>query len=81
MIHIITADLNYVLSEISKFLPFLIPYVIIEYGLMIVALVILFKNEAAYLPKWAWALIIILFGFIGPIVFLIVGRKKDREND
>jgi len=55
--------------------------VIIEYGLMIFALVILFRNEAAYLPKWAWALIIIFFGFIGPIVFLIVGRKKDKEND
>jgi hypothetical protein len=54
---------------------------IIEYGLMIFALVILFRNEAAYLPKWGWALIIIFFGFIGPIVFLIVGRKKDKEYD
>jgi hypothetical protein len=81
VIKIIAAEINYILSEISKFLPFLIPYVIIEYGLMIFALVILFRNEAAYLPKWGWALIIIFFGFIGPIVFLIVGRKKDKEND
>jgi len=81
VIKIIAADLNHILSEISRFLPFLIPYMIIEYGLMVFALVILFRNEAAYLPKWGWALIIIFFGFIGPIVFLIVGRKKDKEYD
>ncbi len=80
MIKIPTADINLLVTEILRFLPFLIPLMIIEYGLMIFALVLLFKNEAAYLPKWAWALIIIFFGIIGPVVFLIVGRKKDKEE-
>ncbi|RXG64589.1 hypothetical protein ES695_11865 [Candidatus Atribacteria bacterium 1244-E10-H5-B2] len=48
---------------------------------MIFALVQLFKNEAAYLPKWGWALIIIFINIIGPVVFLIVGKKKEIEND
>jgi len=48
---------------------------------MVFALVLLFKNEAAYLPKWAWVLIIIFFSIIGSVVFLIVGRKKDKEYD
>jgi len=48
---------------------------------MIYALVQLFRNEAAYLPKWGWALIIIFINIIGPVVFLLVGRKKYKEND
>lgn len=48
---------------------------------MIFALVQLFRNEVAYLPKWGWILIIVLVNIIGPIVFLIVGKKKEIEND
>jgi len=33
------------------------------------------------LPKWGWALIIILINIVGPVIFLIVGKKKDKEND
>jgi len=28
------------------------------------------------LPKWAWLIIIIFFGFLGAIVWLFVGRPK-----
>jgi len=81
VIKIPVTEINLVVAEILKFLPFLIPLMIIEYGLMVFALVLLFKNEAAYLPKWAWVLIIIFFSIIGSVVFLIVGRKKDKEYD
>jgi len=74
-------NINFILTEIIKFLPLFIPLLVIEYGLMIFALVQLFRTETAYLPKWGWALIIILAGIVGPIVFLIVGKKKDKEND
>jgi len=46
---------------------------------MICALIQLFRNESAYLPKWGWTLIIVFFGIIGPVVFLILGKKKDKE--
>lgn|GEM_PF-508082 len=81
MIHITVIDINFIITEILRLLPFFIPIIIIQYGLMIFALVQLFRNEAAYLPKWGWALIIIFFGIIGPVVFLIVGKKKEIEND
>ena len=74
-------DINLIMTEISKFLPLFIPIIIILYGLMIFALVQLFRNEAAYLPKWGWALIIIFINIIGPVVFLLVGKKKEIEND
>lgn len=30
-------------------------------------------------PRWVWLLIILLFGVIGPIAFLIAGRKPALE--
>jgi len=81
VIHITVIDINFIITEILRLLPFFIPLMIVEYGLMIYALVQLFRNEAAYLPKWGWALIIIFINIIGPVVFLLVGRKKYKEND
>ncbi|MDP3011502.1 MAG: PLDc N-terminal domain-containing protein [Candidatus Hydromicrobium sp.] len=81
MIHITTIDINFIITEILRLLPFFIPLIIIEYGLMIYAIVQLARNEVAYLPKWGWALIIIFINIIGPVVFLIVGKKKEIEND
>jgi len=73
------ADIDLALTGILQFLPLLIPIIIIQYGLMIFALVQLFKNEAAYLPKWGWALIIIFINIIGPVAFLIAGKKKTKK--
>lgn len=70
------AELESIMREVLKFLPYLIPLIVIEYGLLIFALVQLFRSEVKYMPKWGWALIIIFINIIGPVVFLIVGRKK-----
>ena len=63
------------LSEIQKYIPFLIPVVVIELALMIAALVDLVRREQTRGPKWAWALVIVLANFIGPIVYFVIGRK------
>jgi len=81
VIDIITTEIEAIITEILKLLPFFIPVIIIEYGLMIYALVQVTRNEVVYLPKWAWILIIVLINIIGPIIFLIAGRKKETEND
>jgi hypothetical protein len=70
------AEIEFIMQEILRLLPYFIPLIIIEYGLLIFALVQLVRNEVNYMPKWGWALIIILINIIGPVVFLIVGRKK-----
>ena len=70
------AELEFIMQEILRLLPYFIPLIIIEYGLLIFALVQLVRSEVKYMPKWGWALIIIFINLIGPIVFLIVGRKK-----
>ncbi|MHB8276810.1 MAG: PLDc N-terminal domain-containing protein [Candidatus Humimicrobiaceae bacterium] len=74
-------NIDFILKEIMRFLPLFIPIIIIEYGLMIFALIQVIKNEVVYLPKWGWILIIVLINIIGPIVFLTVGKKKVKEND
>jgi hypothetical protein len=74
-------NVTFIFSEIFKILPFLIPVLLIQYSLMVFALVLAIKNEVNYLPKWGWILIIVLINLIGSIVFLIIGRKKEKELD
>jgi len=64
-------------EKLSEILPFIIPIVLLQLTLMIVALVDLIRREKTrYLPKWAWAIIIILGELIGPIIYFIFGREE-----
>ncbi|MBM3150631.1 MAG: PLDc_N domain-containing protein [Chloroflexi bacterium] len=64
-------------SELTQYIPFLIPVVIIQLGLVIAALLDLIRRERTRGPKWAWALVIVLVNFIGPILYFVVGRKDE----
>lgn len=64
-------DLN-----VNQIIMMLLPLIIIELALVIFALYRLVKDNVKYMPKWAWALIIIVFNWIGSIVFLVAGREK-----
>jgi hypothetical protein len=64
------------LSLLKQWLPYLIPVVILEFGLMIAALVDLVKREKTKGPKWMWILIIVLVNLFGPIVYFLVGREE-----
>jgi len=68
---------NTPLQQLIRFLPFIIPLVLLQLILMVVALLDLSKREKVrWLPKWAWAIIIILGELVGPIVYLVVGREE-----
>ena len=62
---------------IKQYLPLLIPVVLIELGLMVTALVDLIRRAQTRGPKWAWALVIVLNNFIGPIIYFVAGRKEE----
>lgn len=65
------------MEEIQQYLPLLAPLVLIELIILGVALVDLIRREQVkYFPKWGWALIILLINFIGPIIYLIIGRDE-----
>jgi hypothetical protein len=64
-------------KAITDMLPFLIPLIIVELGLMIFALVDLLKREYYKTDtKIIWAIVIVIFGIIGPVIYFIFGRKE-----
>jgi len=69
------------LETIKGILPFLIPLVILELGLMIFALVDLIRRKAVRGGnKIIWALVIVLFQIFGPIIYLVIGRKETVDD-
>lgn len=61
----------------ASLLLILLPLVVIELGLVVFSLVDLFKPERRVVGdnKLVWALVIVVVGTIGPIVYLLAGRK------
>ena len=65
------------LQELTRYLPLVIPLVIIQLGLVVIALWDLIKRQETRGPKWIWVLVILFVNFIGPIVYLVVGRQDE----
>ena len=64
-------------ETLLKYLPILIPLIVIQIGLMIVAVVDLIKREKTRGPKWVWFILIIFVNLIGPILYFVVGREDE----
>jgi len=64
-------------DSIRPYLPFLIPILVIELGLIIAALIDLVRRERTRGPKWLWVLIILFINFIGPIIYFVFGRAEE----
>lgn len=65
-----------VIDTLLKLLPFIIPLVLLQLVLMVVALVDLVRREKTHGPKWLWAIIIVLGELLGPILYLVIGRVE-----
>lgn len=55
----------------------ILPLIIVQLILVVVALVDLVKVPNTNGPKWMWAVIIVIVNIIGPIVYFIVGRRNE----
>jgi len=64
------------MEQIRPWLPFLIPILILQLGLMILALMDLVHRERVKGPKWLWALIILFGELLGPILYFVIGREE-----
>lgn len=70
---------------IVDILPFLVPLVILELALLVIALVDIVRRD--YVTggnKAVWVLIVVFINLIGPIVYFIFGRKErplDGDSD
>jgi len=61
-----------------QLIALLAPLVVIEIGLMVFALQDLIRRRRVVGGnKWVWGLVIVFFNLIGPIVYLLAGRKEE----
>lgn len=60
----------------NQWLLLLAPIVLIQLVLMIIALMDLIQHDRTKGPKWVWALVIVFFNIIGPVVYLVIGREE-----
>lgn len=66
------------MSLVMDYLPIIMPLALLQLILLITAIIHLVKNDRlASSDKIVWALVIILINIIGPIIYLIFGRKED----
>lgn len=65
------------LNQIKDFLPFLVPVMLLQVVLLVIALVDIVRRQAVTGgSKLLWILIVCLVNVIGPVVYLAVGRKE-----
>jgi hypothetical protein len=64
------------MDTLGELIPFLIPIILLQIGLIVVGLRDLIGRERTNGPKWLWALIILTINIIGPIVYLLIGREE-----
>lgn len=65
-----------VFEEIQTYLPFLIPLIALQVLLTLIALIMLIRqNRVRYMNKLLWAVIILIFSMIGPILYFVLEKR------
>lgn len=67
-------------NEIQPWIPVLIPIFIVQFSLLIIAIIDLIRRERTNGPKWVWALVIIFVNLFGPILYFLFGRNRADER-
>jgi len=66
------------LSSIKDYLPLLIPLAIIQFGLLIAALIHIFKHNTYKTGnRTVWIIVCLLINTIGPILYFVIGRGDE----
>lgn len=66
------------MGEITRYLPILIPVIILEFALMLIALIDLLKRTKAKVGNKAiWIIVILFVQIIGPISYFLIGRSDE----
>lgn len=64
------------MEELRELIPLLIPILIIQLILIVVALLDLSRRTNTNGPRWLWVIIIIFLNMLGPILYFLVGREE-----
>lgn len=65
------------MTDVIQLLQLLWPLLVLQFILLVVALVAWFKTDETKGPKWVWLLVILFANIIGPILFFLIGRRTD----
>ncbi|SEO65655.1 Phospholipase_D-nuclease N-terminal [Amphibacillus marinus] len=63
--------------EVLEMIKLFMPLIILQFILMVAAIIALFKTEKTNGPRWLWLLIILFVSMIGPVAFFIIGRRQE----
>ncbi|GAF13259.1 hypothetical protein JCM19046_1534 [Bacillus sp. JCM 19046] len=63
-------------NEIQPWIQVLLPILIVQILLLVIALIDLTRREQVNGPKWVWALVIVFVNLFGPILYFIFGRNR-----
>jgi hypothetical protein len=73
--------MNFDSAELMRLLPMLIPVILLEFGLLVWALLDVIRREHVKGGnKLVWVLVIVLINIIGPIVYFLFGREEDSAD-
>lgn len=65
-----------IVNDPNQLLLVLLPLLILQFILLVVALLDLVKRPETNGPKWVWLLVIVLINLIGPVLYFVFGRTK-----
>lgn len=63
------------MDAIRPLIPYLVPLLLLQLGLMIAALRDLAGRDQLNGPKWLWVCVIVFGQLLGPILYFTVARK------
>lgn len=70
--------MNSDIETLIEYLPFLIPLIILQYGLAIYAVVHVIRHpNYKFGNRVMWLLVVLLIAFIGPIVYFVFGKGDE----
>ncbi|MNR28339.1 Negative regulatory protein YxlE [compost metagenome] len=64
-------------GQLKELLPIIAPIMVLQLILMVIALVLCIKSSQTRGPKWVWILVIVFANLIGPIAFMVFGRRNE----
>lgn len=68
------------MEVIMKYLPLLIPVLVLEWALMITAVVHIVKHKSFKFGSMTlWILLVVFIQIIGPILYFTIGRGEDES--
>lgn len=67
-------------EDLKEYLPFIIPLLVLQLGLMLAALISILKHKKYKTGNRAlWVILSLLVSIIGPILYFVLGKADEEE--